>query len=172
MLYIEPAAIITPGDLLENSAVLVEGERIVAVGRVNEVTCPPGAHRVQADGLLLTPGFIDLQINGAFGSDFTATPSSIWEFAAGLPQYGVTSFLPTIISSPPESVAAAQEVICNGPPARYRGAVPLGLHLEGPFLNTEKRGAHNPAYVRPPSLSEIERWYPDKGVRLVTLAPE
>src|SRR5437773_8181545 len=121
MLYIKPAAIITPGNLLENNAVMIEGERIVAVGPADEIACPPGAHRIDSDGLLLAPGFIDLQINGAFGCDFTDNPSTIWEVGARLPQYGVTAFLPTIITEPLEKVAAAQEVFRQGPPVGYRG---------------------------------------------------
>src|SRR5438046_685185 len=138
MYYIKPAAILTPDRVLENSAALVQGDRIAAVGLASEVPCPPGARQLPADGLLLAPGFIDLQINGAFGSDFTAEPSAIWEVSARLPEYGVTAFLPTVVTSPPETVAQAQEVVCQGPPPAYRGATPLGLHLEGPFLNPEK----------------------------------
>lgn len=172
MLYIRPSAIISEGRVLEDCAVLVEGEQIVAVGLVSEVLHPPEAEELQAGDLLLAPGFIDLQINGAFGSDFTTTPAAIWEIAARLPEYGVTSFLPTIITSPLETIAAAQEVICQGPPSGFRGAVPLGLHLEGPFLNPAKRGAHNPNHLLLPNLPLIERWSPENGVRLVTMAPE
>jgi N-acetylglucosamine-6-phosphate deacetylase len=172
MLYIKPASILTGTSVLADSAVLVEGEQIVAVGSAREVPCPPEARRLAADDLLLAPGFIDLQLNGAFGHDFTSDPSTIWEVAARLPRYGVTAFLPTIITSPPETVAAAQEVIRRGPPAGFVGAVPLGLHLEGPFLNPQKRGAHNPAYLRLPDLPSVARWSPESGVRLVTLAPE
>ena len=57
---------------------------------------------ISADGWIV-PGFIDLQINGAFGSDFTADPGSVSQVAARLPETGVTAFLPTIISSPLEN---------------------------------------------------------------------
>src|SRR5436305_9742858 len=104
MLYIKPRTIVTPDRLLENSAVLVEGDRVVAVGPADELLCPPGA-RLLGDGLMLAPGFIDLQINGAFGSDFTADPTTIWRVGEQLPKYGVTAFLPTVITSPLETVA-------------------------------------------------------------------
>src|SRR5436190_8344344 len=172
MLYIRPKQIITPDRTLEESAVLIEGDTITAVGLASEVQCPPEADQLPAEGLILAPGFIDLQINGAFGSDFTADPSTIFEVGAKLPRYGVTSFLPTVVTSPPATVAAAQQALCQEPPRMYRGAVPLGLHLEGPFLNPKKRGAHNPKYLRLPNESEIADWSIDNGVRLVTLAPE
>jgi N-acetylglucosamine-6-phosphate deacetylase len=127
---------------------------------------------IEARGLLLSPGFIDIQVNGGFGKDFTAEPGALWEVAAGLPRYGVTSFLPTVITSPPETARQALQVLRQGPPEGWRGAQPLGFHLEGPMLNPGKKGAHNPAYIRPPSLEVIESWSRANGVILVTLAPE
>lgn len=171
MLYIGNAIVYTPRQRIDHAAVLVDGGRIAAVGSVEAVPCPPDAQVIDAEGLLLVPGFIDLQFNGGFGHDFTADPSTIWEVAAGLPRWGVTAFLPTVITSPLERVAAAQEVVSR-PPAGYRGTTVLGLHVEGPFLNPQKKGAHNPAYLRLPSLDAVARWSPEEGVRLVTLAPE
>lgn len=172
MLYIQRATILTPFQRITNGAVLVEDRHIVAVGSVEQLPPPPQARVVDASGLFLVPGFIDLQLNGAFGMDFTEAPSTIWDVAARLPRHGVTSFLPTIITSPLETVRDAQAVVMGGPPGGYLGSTPLGLHLEGPFLNPAKCGAHNPAHLRQPDLALIEQWSPDQGVRLVTLAPE
>jgi N-acetylglucosamine-6-phosphate deacetylase len=172
LLYIKPRAILSGGGMAEESAVLVEGERIVAVGPARDLPRPSEATEMIMEDLLLAPGLIDLQINGAFGLDFTATPAAIWEVASKLLQYGVAGFLPTIITSPLETVEAAQEVINPGPPPGFEGAIPLGLHLEGPFLNPAKRGAHNPAHLRLPDPAVIANWSPETGVRLVTLAPE
>ncbi len=172
MLCIRHATLLTPAQTIADGAVLCDGPRLVAVGTTEQVPFPPGAQTVDADGLFLSPGFIDLQLNGAFGHDFTATPSMIWDVAARLPQYGVTSFLPTIISSPLETITAAQAVLRQGPPPGYSGAKPLGLHLEGPFLNPAKRGAHNPAHLREPDLAAVADWSMEQGVWLVTLAPE
>lgn len=172
MLYFQHATIYTPDQRLEDGAVLVEGSRIVAAGSGMGLPAPAGAEVIDASGLLLAPGFIDLQVNGGFGHDFTARPETIWPVAADLPRYGVTAFLPTIITSPLETVTAAQEVVLEGPPAGYQGAIPLGLHIEGPFLNPMKKGAHNPAHLRLPRVEAVANWSPQQGVRLVTLAPE
>jgi N-acetylglucosamine-6-phosphate deacetylase len=171
-LYIRPGAILTEGRMLEGAAVLVEGMRIVAVGPVSEFERPAGCEELIDGDLVLTPGLIDLQINGAFGHDFTDEPESTWEVGAQLTRSGVTAFLPTVITSPRERVEAAREVMRRGAPEEYSGAVPLGLHLEGPFLNPARRGAHDPAYLRFPDEEAVEGWSRENGVLLVTLAPE
>jgi len=172
MLHITNATIYTPTRRIDRGAVLLDGGRIAAAGPAEHIPCPPDAQVIDADGLLLTPGFIDLQFNGGFGRDFTADPAAIWPVAAQLPQYGVTAFLPTIITAPLEKSAAGRRIVIEGRPAGYRGATPLGLHIEGPFLNPAKKGAHNPAYLRLPTLDAVADWSPQSGVRLATLAPE
>ena len=172
MLLITNATIHTPERRIERGALLLDGGAIVDVGPVADVAQPAGARVFDAAGLVACPGFIDLQFNGAFGHDFTGEPGSIWRVAAALPAHGVTAFLPTIITSPLERIAAAQEVLRAGRPRGFTGAAPLGLHLEGPFLNPEKKGAHNPSHLRPPDPGAVVDWAPSTGVRLVTLAPE
>ncbi len=172
MLYIKNAALYTPNEIIERGAVLIEGSLIVAVGLADDVPCCSGADVIDATGLILAPGFLELQINGAFGDDFTDDPTTIWRVAERLPRYGVTSFLPTIITSPLEKIAAGRAIVTGPRPAGFRGARPLGLHIEGPFLNPQKKGAHNPKYLRQPDLAVVADWSPATGVRLVTLAPE
>jgi N-acetylglucosamine-6-phosphate deacetylase len=127
---------------------------------------------IPATGLLAAPGFIDLQINGAAGFDLTADPFSLWAVGAALPRYGVTAFLPTIVTAPREVTEAAQAILAAGPPAGYVGAAPLGLHVEGPFLAPSRRGAHDPDFLREPDAAFVEGWSVGGGVALVTLAPE
>jgi N-acetylglucosamine-6-phosphate deacetylase len=172
MLYFHSPNLITPLETIPDGALLVENGCITALGPQASLPPPPDAQVIDAHDLLLAPGLIDLQLNGGFGLDFTADPGTIWQVGAQLPQYGVTAFLPTIITSPLETVAHAQEVLRLGPLPSYRGASPLGLHIEGPFLNPQKRGAHNLSYLRPPDLAIASEWRLDKCVRLVTLAPE
>lgn len=172
MLIIQHATVLTPSETIADGTVLIDRGRVLAVGPGPNIPHPDEATVIDATGLTLVPGFIDLQFNGGFGQDFTQNPETIWEIAAKLPQTGVTSFLPTIITSPLHIPTQAQNVLLDNRPAGFRGAEPLGLHLEGPFLNPAKKGAHNPRWLRPPALEAIRTWTPDNGVSLVTLAPE
>lgn len=172
MLYIHDATIYTPDTVIEDGALLIDGSRIVACAPGADLPAPPDVETLGAGGGFLVPGFIDLQLNGALGDDFTVAPETIWRVAAELPRWGVTAFLPTIITSPLVQVGKAQEVLAGGPPGGWQGSIPLGLHCEGPFLNPQKKGAHNPNHLRLPSLEAVAGWSPREHVRLVTLAPE
>lgn len=128
---------------------------------------------------IIAPGFIDLQLNGAFGIDFTTQPEKIRDVAMQLPLTGVTAFLATLISSPqyhykkvlPEIIHAKKFI-----PAQ--AAQWLGIHLEGPFLNPQKAGAHPPTCIFPSekapiSFHDLKNTYGSfDEVRLITLAPE
>jgi N-acetylglucosamine-6-phosphate deacetylase len=126
----------------------------------------PEKHREFAG--LLCPGFIDLQINGAFGAD--VGPDAIRTLVAKLPTTGVTSFLPTLISSPPERYEEFFDALEEG--AVENGARVLGAHLEGPFLAPDRKGAHDPAHLRPIDLGFMRELLGSGKVRIMTLAPE
>jgi N-acetylglucosamine-6-phosphate deacetylase len=150
----------------------VEADLVCRDGLIVETRAADGARRLDASGLLVAPGFVDLQCNGALGIDVTSQPDRLWELGAALPRWGVTAWLPTVVTAPAGAVDAARAALAAGPPAGWRGAVPLGLHLEGPFLAPARRGAHPEAHLRPPALTDIDGWSPEGGVALVTLAPE
>ena len=170
MLTIWNTRILTPYELIDRGTVVVENGRISYVGPTRGR--PSRGRVIDAAGFYLVPGFIDLQVNGGFGFNFTEDPSTIWQVASQLPQFGVTAFLPTIVTSPLETVAAAQKVLSQGRKGADAGATPLGLHAEGPFLNPKKKGAHNPAHLRLPDMDAVVNWSREMGVLLVTLAPE
>lgn len=133
------------------------------------------ARRLDATGLVVAPGFIDLQCNGAVGVDVTSMPDRLWDVAAALPRWGVTAWLPTVVTAAPEARSRVRAALAAGPPGDDRlAAQPLGLHLEGPFLAPDRRGAHDARLMVPPSLEVVagEGWARDEGVALVTLAPE
>lgn len=170
MLTIYNAQILTPFEFVDRGTVMVENGRISHIG--SSFGQPGRGKAIDACGGYLVPGFIDLQVNGGFGLNFTEDPNSIWQVAPHLPQSGVTSFLPTIVTSPIETVAAAQEAISQRQESEFTGAAPLGLHVEGPFLNPQKKGAHKSVYIRPPDLAAIAEWSRENSIWLVTLAPE
>lgn len=122
---------------------------------------------LDATGLTVVPGFVDIQINGAFGSDFTENPETIWDVGRRLPETGVTAFCPTIITAPDGAIQAAQTAM-DQRPSGYVGAEPVGLHIEGPFLSQGKRGTHPLDLLRSPGDVAIT---PDH-VSIVTIAPE
>lgn len=130
----------------------------------------PGADVVVTDGVI-APGFVELQINGAYGVDFTTDAATIAEAGARLPACGVTAFVPTIITSPFDSYArrlAEARVAVRA----ERGAEVLGVHLEGPYLSPRRAGAHDPSLLRAIDVDEILAWAAPDIVRIVTLAPE
>ena len=136
---------------------------------VNE---PADSDVFDVDGLAVTPGFIDIQINGGFGFDFTQDPTTIWAVGERLPELGVTSFVPTVVTSPDEVTDLAIDVVTNRKPTGYTGAEVLGLHFEGPWIAPEMNGAHNPVHIVEPDLDVATKWADSGVVRIVTLAPE
>jgi N-acetylglucosamine-6-phosphate deacetylase len=172
MWAITNVSVLTPAATLYDRVVLVDGGRIEAVQTEGESPLPPGVTLIDGRGGLLVPGFIDLQLNGARGVDFTVSPDGIWPAAAWLPSTGVTAFLPTQLSPTPGQIEAALDVWLAGPPPAAAGASPLGLHLEGPYLNPANRGAHPANRLRRIRPDDTLHWSPDLGVRMVTVAPE
>ncbi len=122
---------------------------------------------LDAGGLTVAPGYVDLQVNGAYGHDFTTEPSSIWTVGSLLPRTGVTSFCPTIITAAAGTIDAARAAIADRPDD-YVGAEPLGLHLEGPHLSATRRGTHPEAFLTLPGDPVLTTDH----VAIVTLAPE
>jgi N-acetylglucosamine-6-phosphate deacetylase len=148
---------------------------VAIASSVIDALASPGSARanetLDATDCFVLPGFIDLQLNGGFGVDFTAEPERLSEVAERLPALGVTSFLPTVITSSPATTARAVDVLAKQPQTDG-GARSLGVHLEGPFLNASRRGAHPSEHLRPPDEQEAAGWSRESGVTMVTLAPE
>lgn len=154
-----------PDGAFIESTVHVEGNRIADV----RVGADTRADIVAAGWIV--PGSIDLQVNGGFGFDLSVDARSVASLAAKLPATGVTSFLPTLVSAPLESYPRLLRDLEQAARMTH-GTQILGVHLEGPYLNPKRAGAHNPDYLRAPAMNKIEQWAGSPNVRLVTLAPE
>lgn len=149
-------------------AVVIENGRILEVVRSPRSGDLPRERR-EVPGHIC-PGFIDLQINGAFGVEVGPDPEALAKLARELPKTGTTSFLPTAISWPAECYDSFLEALKDT--SRSPGANILGAHIEGPFLAPARRGAHDPANLRPVDLDLTKRLVASGMVRMMTLAPE
>lgn len=140
---------------------------------VGDASATDAAAVLDATGCTVHAGFVDVQVNGASGVDLSTEPERVGDVASFLARCGVTSFMPTVISSTPAATAHAVDVLERWRGTTHtQGARSLGVHLEGPFLNPERAGAHPPANIRPPSRDEAAAWIRNGGVAMVTLAPE
>lgn len=157
----------------EPADLLLSGGRVSAVAAPGELSLPAGVQRIDASGLLVAPGLIDLQVNGAAGVDVTAEPDRLWEVAAALPRHGVTSFLPTLVTTDARTRDRALATLAAGRPDGVPvGARPLGLHFEGPMLSPLRFGVHDRQLLREPSAELIAGWSAEAGLAMVTIAPE
>ena len=156
--------------MLEGRAVVVEQGRILGLPRVQDLGA--GIERHQVEGLL-APGFIDVQVNGGGGVLYTDVRSvaGLKAIAQAHRAYGTTGLLPTFITDTREKMAEAVEAMRAALAARIPGV--LGIHLEGPFISPERKGVHNPGFMRPMEEEDIAIMTSlTEGRTLVTLAPE
>jgi N-acetylglucosamine-6-phosphate deacetylase len=164
---------------------ILAGERIVSgqtvllsQGRIDSVVAAKdprsrGAAIVDLEGHILLPGFIDVQVNGGGGVLFNDDPSleSIRAIGAAHRRFGTTGFLPTLISDDLDTIGQAITAVQASLDARLPG--PLGIHIEGPFLNWARRGVHDPKHLRRLDNGVISLLCSLRGGRTVlTLAPE
>ena len=156
--------------MLDGRAVVIENGRIRALP--DEKDLGAGIERRAVEGLL-APGFIDVQVNGGGGVLYNdvRTVEGIRTIAQAHRAYGTTGLLPTLITDTRETMAEAVEAMRAALDAGIPGV--LGIHLEGPFISPERKGVHNPAFMRPMEDEDIAIMTSlKKGRTLVTLAPE
>jgi N-acetylglucosamine-6-phosphate deacetylase len=154
--------VLTPGGLVADATVAFEDGRIVAADGRPDIVLPEG---------ILAPGLIDLQLNGCFGIDFAESSPDEWrEAARRLCATGVTAFLPTLITAPVKLLVQGLRRCRDAMDGE--GARILGVHVEGPFLAPERRGAHDASLFCDPAPELIEALLEPGTLALLTLAPE
>jgi N-acetylglucosamine-6-phosphate deacetylase len=163
--------VLIDGEFVTGRAVVIDGARIVSI--LSDGDLPGDIQAVDLQGQMLVPGFIDTQVNGGGDRLFNDDPSVETIAAIGTAHrpFGTTGFLPTLLSDDAHKVEAALEAVRTAIARGVPGV--LGVHIEGPFLNVEKKGIHDAAKLRPLSDDEIALLSRSTGGRtIVTLAPE
>ena len=174
---ITASRLITPIEWIESPIVVVEDGHITALRSRSDAEISAG-RLLDFPNLILAPGFIDIHIHGGAGRDaMEADESALAQIERQLVQHGVTAYLPTTVTASQEKILNALDGLGRliGASNNNRGrAVPLGIHLEGPFISHEKRGVHPPQDLLPPSPQALERfWQASSGtIRMMTIAPE
>ena len=151
-------------------SILIEGSRIKSL----DDTPYAGARSIDAKGRVAAPGFIDLHIQGAGGSDvLDATPEALQTMSRSLARLGTTGFLGTTISQPHKGNLHLQ-LMREHVNQNLGGARLLGIHLEGPFVNMNRKGGLAPEAVYPSSPEALQSLYAVTGntLRMMTIAPE
>ena len=172
-LLLKNATVVLPDRELANGSVLISEGRIVSVGDDGSLSA---AEEIDLSGMTLLPGFIDVHIHGAVGVDvMEATPEGLLEVSRYLASQGVTAWLPTLVPGSDENYASVAAAVSEAMrSSEVGGARILGLHYEGPFVNSAQCGAlhveHFKTYSSPADLESLP--VNDAMAHMITLAPE
>jgi len=169
-LLITGGNIITPRKILEDHSIVIENNKIAGIipSKITIDNC----QSISADGLYVSPGFIDLHVHGGNGSDFMdATVEDIREIIRYHTQGGTTGLLATTASESHLNIMDAIQALDQANP--ITGAKLLGIHIEGPYFNYDKRGCHLATAIRDPQPEDyLPMLEATDLIRLMTLAPE
>lgn len=167
------------GNTLEYPLIEIEDGTVTALRSLSkeEYEKTPVTHKFP--DATIVPAYLDIHMHGCAGRDvMEATPEALAEISGYLAQHGVGAYLPTTVTATCENTVRALSGLSREiERARLNGigaARPLGIHLEGPFLSTAKRGVHRAELLRAPSVESFERYWQasEGGIMLMTIAPE
>ncbi|WP_123054575.1 N-acetylglucosamine-6-phosphate deacetylase [Clostridium sp. JN-1] len=168
--------IITKSTLLEDKVILFDDkiEKILDKREFHKLINENTNDSIQiadAQGMYVSPGFIDIHIHGAGGSDtMDGTLEALEVISKTIAKSGVTAFLPTTMTMSKEKIYKALDNIKEAVSKDFKGAKVLGAHVEGPFINEKYKGAQKEDYILNPSYDFIKGYEDD--IKIITLAPE
>ena len=155
MINIINGNIISPKGIIEGGSILIEKGLIVSIHE--QAVAIKDAEEIDASGLYVSPGFIDIHVHGGGGFDFMdGTEKAFLEIAAIHARYGTTAMLPTTLTSSQEELFHTIKIYEAADKKNTQGAQFLGIHLEGPYLSINQCGAQDPKYIRNPIPAEYE----------------
>lgn len=173
---------LTPYEEIPDAVILVEDQKIAVIGRRHQVAIPAAAHRYDARGLTVAPGFVDVHIHGAGGHDvMEGTAEALAAVTGTVAGHGTTSLVATTVTASAENTCRAVAGIApwieshaGSPEGHTPQAQVLGIHFEGPFISPARRGAHPPEWIVPPSTELLQQFMAAARStgRILTLAPE
>src|SRR5262245_56111146 len=167
--------VVLPAALLSHGIVVVERERIVAVGPESEVKWPAGAEVIDAREGYVSPGFVDIHTHGGAGSDYMdGTPEAVRVSNRAHARHGTTTLLPTTTTGTPAQLAAMLDAVetVRRTWTVEDGARIAGVHWYGPYFATDKVGAHPKGYERNPDPAEYVPALARGIIRSATCAAE
>ena len=171
----------TPFEEISDAVVVIQAGKISAIGPRRKVDMPRGVRQIEARGKMIVPGFVDVHIHGAGGRDvMEATHEAMEIVAATVATHGTTSFVATTVTASEketrDSVAGITHFILHGGQhaARELSAEVVGIHFEGPFISSARRGVHPAKWIARPSTELLTQLLEHaRGTALIlTLAPE
>jgi len=169
--------IVTPFHLASGKAIIVEKRRIRGIVNKEELSTATlaGAEVIEGKDKFIVPGYIDIHVHGGGGSDvMDGDYEAINQIAIAHSHFGTTSFLPTTMTMSKDKIIRSLRSICEAVKKGTAGAEILGIHMEGPYINPEKKGAQKEDDIKKISIEEFLEFNQASGniVRLVTIAPE
>ncbi len=164
--------IVTPTQVIKNHTLILEDEIISAIIPDQKFIVEKNDHTINIKGKWVTPGLIDIHVHGANYADaMDADPESINTLNQFFASRGVTGYLLTTGTASNSDISAVINCFQEYSPTED-GAVPLGIHLEGPYLCEERKGAQPSIHLRDPEPVYYQRWFESGVIRLMTVAPE
>jgi N-acetylglucosamine-6-phosphate deacetylase len=179
MIAFTAKSLYTPTSAIANPLVTVEDGAIVSLTTRDGAELPAGVNLTEFSDCIFAPGFIDIHIHGSAGYDVMQSDQTVRpQFETFLARHGVTTYCPTTVASPLDTIQAALERLADAIETAEQepavGARPLGIHLEGPFLSYACRGVHPAENLLAPTVSTFDKfWQASRGhIRVITIAPE
>jgi N-acetylglucosamine-6-phosphate deacetylase len=178
-ILLHTARALTPTTEIADAGILIRDGVIEAIGPRQEMNLPAGAQEITALDQTAIPGFVDVHIHGAGGHDvMEGSSEALSTVARTIARYGTTSFVATTVTASSDDICQSVEGIARYITTQHdtdegRAEV-LGVHFEGPFINSARRGVHPKEWIQLPSAEVLERFLRAAAgnARILTIAPE